>query len=261
MEYEGSYCTSIFNTHITVYMQYTSSLVRSTYAITSSWWDVSRNNNIVTWGVKAADPVEIYWRATDLSLFKDSYASALATRLKLPFAPTAITTTPPAPTASPCSSAAVPGPTSSSSPSPLSPWAKAGIGLSAAFGTAVIALAILLLYKWRKCKTSDIEVPPQMDERPATQAPDNEKTDRAERHEWRTSELDSPLRNKTAMQTQKKSPQYNSVVQYLFNHRIHTRPTTRFPLPPINVATHTIHSTRCRTSHSSLSVPAVDVLR
>jgi hypothetical protein len=35
----------------------------------------------------------------------------------------------------------------------------------------------------------------------------------------RESNQRNQARNKTAMQTQKKSPQYNSFVQYLFNHR------------------------------------------
>jgi hypothetical protein len=48
---------------------------------------------VVTGGTKLAKPPYVWWQSSDLSLFEPSYASALASRLKIPFMPTGIPAT------------------------------------------------------------------------------------------------------------------------------------------------------------------------
>jgi len=92
------------------------------------------------------------WKASDLPVFEPQYASALASRFKIDFSPTA---TPNvlglSATASPGTTAAVPGPTSPPEPSSdLSTGAKAGIGVGAVIGALVLAAALLFFLRMRK---------------------------------------------------------------------------------------------------------------
>jgi hypothetical protein len=135
-------------------------------------YDASSNTTVVYAGTKVADPIQIYWRAEDLTLFDYLYAAALASRLNINFATpsagvldaTTTTVTRSAPTAIlPASTPKIDGPTSTStsasSPSSpdLSTAATAGVGVGAAIGGLILLAGSFLLFRRHRRRKSPSE--------------------------------------------------------------------------------------------------------
>jgi len=162
----GTYCISSASrsSPIIAYRGMTSisTISRSGSAVTSSsvYLDMS-NSTIVNYPSIVADPVGIFWKASDLSKFEPSYAAALASKLNIAVSTTATSGTVPTQTAAPGTSSGIAEPTSSASPSPdLSTGAKAGIGVGAAVGALAIAAFVFFLVRWRKRRTTHLHGTP-----------------------------------------------------------------------------------------------------
>ena len=103
------------------------------------------NSTVLTSGTFLADPLVIYWQATDLPKFDTDYASLLARRLDIDF-----TSTPTAgPTATPTAFSI---PKDTTKPSGLNTGAKAGIGIGAAVVVILLSVVGVLLYKGKHPK-------------------------------------------------------------------------------------------------------------
>jgi hypothetical protein len=122
-----------------------------------SFFDAHENTTTVTVGTRFAQPPYIYWQSSDLSLFEPSYASALASRLKIPFTPTDTAATTTVPTASgnayrASTYASIPVPTSAPSSTDSSPKSKPQFDVGATVGMTIgaalaLAIAAILIYK------------------------------------------------------------------------------------------------------------------
>jgi hypothetical protein len=101
-----------------------------------------------------------------MSVFEPSYASALASKLRISFTanPTRRQSSLPSKTASPGSTPGLPDSTSPPSESnTLSTGAKAGIGVGVAIGTIALAAVVFFVFASRKRRRSDKNPPPGYD--------------------------------------------------------------------------------------------------
>lgn len=116
-----------------------------------------------------ADPIGIFWKASDLANFEPAYASALASKLKIKFTanPTQGGSRPPN-TASPGSSPGLPENTAGTSSDTLSTGAKAGIGVGAVLGAIVLGALVFCFCIWRRRRNSHAQT--VLQEEPATDA-------------------------------------------------------------------------------------------
>ena len=98
---------------------------------------------IIPSGLAIADPIIVAWQLEDFGSFPPDYASSLAEKIGITFAPSSVAST-------------TPGPTNPPSAAGLSTAAKTGIGVGVVFGAAILGVAIVLLYmrKWRKAETT-----------------------------------------------------------------------------------------------------------
>jgi len=163
-ELDDYFCTSsMASSSVVAYRRVISSYtttISGSAVVQSSWnFDATLNSTTVAYPSLFVDPVEVMWKASDLSIFEPSYASALATRLSISFTATATASSSTGP--SPRPTIGFPGPTSPASPSPnLSAGAKAGIGVGAAVGALAIAAFVFFLLRWRKRRTTDMHGTP-----------------------------------------------------------------------------------------------------
>lgn len=173
----GTYCTSSASVpaRIIAYRATTSTFditISGVPTPTSSVYLDLGNSTILNYPSIIADPVGIFWKASDLSKFEPSYAAALASKFNIGSATTAAPTAFPTQAAAPSISSGIPGSTSPPSSSPnLSTGAKAGIGVGTAFGALTIAAAIFLLLRWRKRRPSHTN-PPSTYNPAAAEAPE-----------------------------------------------------------------------------------------
>ncbi|KAI8940864.1 hypothetical protein NX059_002125 [Plenodomus lindquistii] len=167
----GGLCTGYNTEDVTAYFpDVIYSTDRSgTYTYTSFDYDGTKSSTIVTVADLTAEPVYVYWQSKDLSSFEPHYASAIASRIKIPFT---VTDTPSIPTntASPASTSSVPGPTAASadsselsSPSGLSTGAKAGIAVGAIAGFAIFAVIAFLLFARYRRRKPKLDQTPELD--------------------------------------------------------------------------------------------------
>jgi hypothetical protein len=111
------------------------------------------NSTILTSGVRVENVIRVYWQETDLPKFDPEYASILAKKLDLDFAPTATATaadatgTPTTPTRSELTSTTSTAASEQATRSGLSTGAKAGIGVCVPIAAILMLCAAFVLYK------------------------------------------------------------------------------------------------------------------
>ena len=178
----GEQCTSVFSTPVRAYRPvttlYTTSIPSSGYFLTD-WttdYDSTSNTTMVPTGTIYAGVINIYWQASDLSLFGPSYSSRIASAIrskgenKLGVTVTATATGLGRPfgqtsTASPGATTNFPGPTSLSYsiPSPsgnaLSVGGIVGVVLGSVIGATLLALAAFLVLRRRKRRAAEARSP------------------------------------------------------------------------------------------------------
>jgi len=102
----------------------------------------------VSSGTAVAEPLVVYWQASDLNYFPVDYASSLASVMRVPFVATGLSSLTPSNTTTPV---ATPPPTDPNNKGHrLSPGAIAGIAIG--IGALVISGIVILLYLWRRRK-------------------------------------------------------------------------------------------------------------
>jgi hypothetical protein len=135
-------CTKTFASPVTAYKDFTTPQSGTPTQQTTHVNSYHANSTILYTGTMLVEPFVVYWQATDLPKFDTDYASLLARRLDIDFAPTATAGL----TATSSSSSSNTPPASSA----LSTGAKAGIGIGAALLFLLFLLAALFLIKRRK---------------------------------------------------------------------------------------------------------------
>jgi hypothetical protein len=95
-------------------------------------------------GTVWAEPVSVYWQSSDLSLFPSAYATSLASAMNVPFLSATSPTSSTLPTRT---------------PEALSVGAKAGIGVGAFFGVAIIAGALVFVSLRRRKRQKSMQHP------------------------------------------------------------------------------------------------------
>ncbi|KAF2829616.1 hypothetical protein CC86DRAFT_172212 [Ophiobolus disseminans] len=150
MTFKEYACVSTFSTPLRAFVPFTPGISGTTTDVPSavyqylSYWNVGSlestttltNITVLNTGVAQADPIYVAWRAKDLSLFPVSYATSVAQQFGIAFTP--------GPT--PGGSLNLPQETGSLAAG-LSTGAKAGIGVGAVLGFAIlVGVAFLCLY-------------------------------------------------------------------------------------------------------------------
>jgi hypothetical protein len=103
-----------------------------------------RSQTVFSTGTVWAEPVSVYWQSSDLSLFPSAYATSLASAMNVPFLSATSPTSSTLPTRT---------------PEALSVGAKAGIGVGAFFGVAIIAGALVFVSLRRRKRQKSMQHP------------------------------------------------------------------------------------------------------
>ncbi|KAF1842317.1 uncharacterized protein K460DRAFT_182256 [Cucurbitaria berberidis CBS 394.84] len=148
-------CLSHFSTAFRAYAPITTTPAYSGATVTpvyeyTSWSPPSGGSQVpsiissittLTAGLAIADPVVVAWQIDDFRLFPSDYATSLAKRINITLPTSTSTTNLSEPTSTPQSNS-------------LSTGAKAGIGVGAVLGAAIIGVVMTILYLRKRRKAA-----------------------------------------------------------------------------------------------------------